>query len=73
MNLPVFQLGSSYSSLSNVVLAGIAIGCIGFVLILASRFYLYQQKNTTEVEEIDEIEDWELEYWLHRFSNEELS
>ncbi|KAB2630812.1 L-type lectin-domain containing receptor kinase S.1 [Pyrus ussuriensis x Pyrus communis] len=62
MNLPVFQLGSSYSSLSNVVLAGIAIGCIGFVLILASRFYLYQRKNTTEVEEIDKIEDWELEF-----------
>lgn len=26
-----------------------------------------------EVEKIDAIEDWELEYWPHRFSNKKLS
>ncbi|CAL9030979.1 unnamed protein product [Prunus brigantina] len=73
-NLPVFQLSSfSSSSLSNGAIAGIAIGCVVVVLVLASGFYLYWRKNKLEREEKDEIEDWELEYWPHRFSNEELS
>ncbi|KAI5329732.1 hypothetical protein L3X38_029129 [Prunus dulcis] len=73
-NLPVFQLSSSYSSsLSTGAIAGIAIGCVVVVLVLASGFYLYWRKNKLEREEKDEIEDWELEYWPHRFSNEELS
>ncbi|KAH0975447.1 hypothetical protein GBA52_017346 [Prunus armeniaca] len=71
-NLPVFQLSSS-SSLSNGAIAGIAIGCVVVVLVLAYGFYLYWRKNKLEREEKDEIEDWELEYWPHRFSNEELS
>ncbi|VVA25901.1 PREDICTED: L-type lectin-domain [Prunus dulcis] len=73
-NLPVFQLSSSSSSsLSTGAIAGIAIGCVVVVLVLASGFYLYWRKNKLEREEKDEIEDWELEYWPHRFSNEELS
>lgn len=73
-NLPVFQLSSSSSSsLSNGAIAGIAIGCAVVVLVLASGFYLYWRKYKLEREEKDEIEDWELEYWPHRFSNEELS
>ncbi|BFG32480.1 hypothetical protein CerSpe_187540 [Prunus speciosa] len=73
-NLPVFQLSSSSSSsLSNGAIAGITIGCVVVVLVIASGFYLYWRKNKLEREEKDEIEDWELEYWPHRFSNEELS
>ncbi|KAM1209672.1 hypothetical protein EV1_015241 [Malus domestica] len=72
-NLPVFQLVSPSSSLSSSAIAGISIGCVVFVLILVSGFYLYWRKKRTEGEETDdEIEDWELEYWPHRFSNEEL-
>lgn len=73
-NLPVFQLSSSSSSsLSSGAIAGIAIGCVVVVLVIPSGFYLYWRKNKLEREEKDEIEDWELEYWPHRFSIEELS
>ncbi|KAK9926813.1 hypothetical protein M0R45_024024 [Rubus argutus] len=72
-NLPVFELESSSSSLSKGVIAGITIGCVGFAVISASGLYLYWRKKKLEDEEDDEIEDWEMEYWPHRFSNEELS
>ncbi|KAG4932636.1 L-type lectin-domain containing receptor kinase S.1 [Glycine soja] len=71
-NLPVFELESSSSSLSNGAIAGIVIGSFIFVLICASGFYLWWRMNKANEEE-DEIEDWELEYWPHRFSYEELS
>ncbi|KAM1129030.1 hypothetical protein ACFXTH_038908 [Malus domestica] len=71
-NLPVFQLVSPSTSLSSGAIAGISIGCVVFVLILASGFYFYWWKKRMEGEETDEIEDWELEFWPHRFSNEEL-
>lgn len=70
----MFQLSSSSTPLlSNGAITGIAIGCVVGVLVLASGFYLYWRKNKLEREEKDEIEDLELEYWPHRFSNEELS
>ncbi|XP_020211432.1 L-type lectin-domain containing receptor kinase S.1 [Cajanus cajan] len=72
-NLPVFELESSSSWLSNGAIAGIVIGCLAFVVICASGFYLWWRKQKGREEEDDEMEDWELEYWPHRFSYEELS
>ncbi|XP_065874852.1 L-type lectin-domain containing receptor kinase S.1 [Euphorbia lathyris] len=71
-NLPVFNLPSSSDSLSAGVIAGIAIGCVVFLAICGAALYWFWLKNKLEDEE-DEIEDWELEYWPHRFSYEELS
>lgn len=71
-NFPVFEPVSSSNSLSAGKIAGIAIGCVAFVMICASGFYLYWRKTKLKDEE-EEIEDWELEYWPHRFSYEELS
>jgi hypothetical protein len=71
-NFPVFEAVSSSNSLSAGEIAGIAIGCVAFVMICASGFYLYWRKSKLKDEE-EEIEDWELEYWPHRFSYEELS
>lgn len=72
-NLPVFEPESSSSSLSPGAIAGIAIGCFVFVLLCGSGFYLWWRKFKGKEEDEYEIEDWELEYWPHRFSYEELS
>ncbi|XP_062027523.1 L-type lectin-domain containing receptor kinase S.1 [Rosa rugosa] len=72
-NLPVFKLEASSKSLPKGAIAGITIGCVLFVVTSAYGVYLYWRKKKLEDEEDDEIEDWEMEYWPHRFSNEELS
>ncbi|KAL1333866.1 hypothetical protein HN51_062744 [Arachis hypogaea] len=69
-NLPAFQPTTSSSSLSGGAIAGIVLGCVAFVAILVSICYLWWRKKMKEQEE--EIEDWELEYWPHRFSYDEL-
>ncbi|KAK3227929.1 hypothetical protein Dsin_007791 [Dipteronia sinensis] len=71
-NLPVFSLSSS-SSLSDGAIAGIVIGCVAFVIICASGGFWFWRKYMLKDQEEEEIEDWELEYWPHRFSYEELS
>ncbi|TMX02926.1 hypothetical protein EJD97_019246 [Solanum chilense] len=69
-NLPFFQLENSGSSLSSGAIAGIVIGSVVAVLGCLFVFYWFWWRNK---EEDDVIEDWELDYWPHRFSNEELS
>ncbi|KAB1215661.1 L-type lectin-domain containing receptor kinase S.1 [Morella rubra] len=71
-NFPLFEPESSSSSLSAGAIAGITVGSVAFVATCATGFYLYWRKSKLKDEE-DEIEDWELEYWPHRFSYEELS
>lgn len=73
-NLPVFLVPEpSSSSLNPGEISGIVIGCVAFVTILSFGFYLLWQKKIAKDEEDDDIEDWELEYWPHRFSYEELN
>jgi hypothetical protein len=72
-NLPVFSLPSSSNSLSAGAISGITIGCAVFVMICVFVVYCLWFKNKSKDLEEDEIEDWELEYWPHRFSYEELS
>ncbi|KAL5749513.1 hypothetical protein ACOSP7_024116 [Xanthoceras sorbifolium] len=72
-NLPVFSLPSSSSSLSGGAIAGIVISCVVFVIICASGGYWFWRKKMLKEQEEEEMEDWELEYWPHRFSYEELS
>lgn len=73
-NLPVFLLPESSSSLSAGAIAGIAIGCAVFVIVSASLgFWFWRKRKLKCEEEDDDIEDWELEYWPHRFSHDELS
>ncbi|KAL5747120.1 hypothetical protein ACOSQ2_024417 [Xanthoceras sorbifolium] len=72
-NLPVFSLPSSSSSLSGGAIAGIVISCVVFVIICASGGYWFWRKKMLKEQEEEEMEDWELDYWPHRFSYEELS
>ncbi|KAM4107413.1 hypothetical protein ACB094_04G142300 [Castanea mollissima] len=72
-NLPVFEAKSTSKSLSGGEIAGIVIGCVAFLIICASGFYLFWRNSKRKEQEEDEIEDWELEYWPHRFSFEELN
>ncbi|XP_004515871.1 L-type lectin-domain containing receptor kinase S.1-like [Cicer arietinum] len=72
-NLPDFELKSSSTSLSGGTIAGIAVACFAFTLICASLVLLFiWWRNRKTKEEDDEVEDWEMEYWPHRFSYEEL-
>ncbi|XP_059304002.1 L-type lectin-domain containing receptor kinase S.1 [Lycium ferocissimum] len=71
-NLPVFELENSRSSLSTGAIVGIVLGSLVAVLGCLCVIYWFWWKRRSEKEE-DVIEDWELEYWPHRFSYEELS
>lgn len=72
--LPVFlPINSGSSSLSHGAVAGIVVGCVMAVAIAAFLVYWFWWKRMKEMEEDDGIEDWEMEYWPHRYSYEELS
>ncbi|KAK6123544.1 hypothetical protein DH2020_042717 [Rehmannia glutinosa] len=72
--LPVFRLeNSGSSSLSPGAIAGIAVGCVVAFLIVVCLVYWFWWKKRKEMEEEDKIEEWEMEYWPHRYSYEELS
>ncbi|KAI3673550.1 hypothetical protein L6452_39673 [Arctium lappa] len=70
--LPVFlaQSGSN-SGLSTGATVGIIIGSVVFFICLLGVCYFVWLKYHSRSQE-DEIEDWELEYWPHRYSYEEL-
>lgn len=70
-NLPVFKLENSSSGLSNGAIAGIVIGCVVVLGVGLGGFCWFWWKRRREDDD-DEIEDWELEYWPHRFSYQEL-
>ncbi|GAV64604.1 Pkinase domain-containing protein/Lectin_legB domain-containing protein [Cephalotus follicularis] len=71
--LPVFLPESSSKSLSAGSISGIVIGCLGFAIVCAAGCYWFCRKYYKwGDQEDDEIEDWELQYWPHRFSYEEL-
>ncbi|KAJ4890017.1 L-type lectin-domain containing receptor kinase S.1 [Raphanus sativus] len=70
--LPVFFLDSPSSSLSTGAIAGIVIGCVVFLCLLGLGGYFLWWKLIREEEE-EEAEEWELEFWPHRFTYEDLS
>ncbi|CAN1834802.1 L-type lectin-domain containing receptor kinase S.1 [Linum perenne] len=75
-NLPVFRLppSSGSNSLSPGAIAGIAIGSAAFAATIAlGSYWLWRKSKKEGEEEEEEIEDWELEYWPHRFSYDELT
>lgn len=75
-NLPVFLLETTSSSLSHGAIIGISVASVVFALLCCCGFYWLwrkMKKRAEEDEEDNDIEEWELEYWPHRFSYEELS
>ncbi|CAH8382389.1 unnamed protein product [Eruca vesicaria subsp. sativa] len=70
--LPVFFLDPPSSSLSTGAIAGIVVGCVLFICLLGLGGYFIWWKLLREEEE-EEAEDWELEFWPHRFTYEDLS
>ncbi|XP_076903235.1 L-type lectin-domain containing receptor kinase S.1-like [Bidens hawaiensis] len=71
-NLPVFLPQSeSNSGLSTGAIVGVVCGSVGFFLcLLGVCGYVWLKKRNESKE--DEVEDWELEYWPHRYDYEEL-
>ncbi|KAG9446712.1 hypothetical protein H6P81_012840 [Aristolochia fimbriata] len=77
LNFPDFvPRASSSPSLSAGAIAGITCGSFVFVCLclLGLYWFCYRRRRRRSMEEKDhEIEEWELEYWPHRFSYEQLS
>ncbi|KAG6386543.1 hypothetical protein SASPL_151709 [Salvia splendens] len=73
--LPVFRPGNSGgSSLSEGAVAGIAV--VAVVAVVAAALlvsWIWWRKSGSFDEEDDDIEDWEMEYWPHKYSYEELT
>ncbi|KAK6933284.1 Protein kinase domain [Dillenia turbinata] len=72
MNLPNF-VPKSMSSLSSGAMVGISIACVAVLVVFLTGVYWFWRRRRVLEGEDEEIEDWELEYWPHRFSYEELS
>ncbi|KAL3512754.1 hypothetical protein ACH5RR_025471 [Cinchona calisaya] len=70
-NLPLFRLENSSSRLLIGAIVGMVIGCVVLLGVGLGGFYWFWWRRRGEDD--DEIEDWELEYWPHRFSYEELN
>ncbi|KAL8465578.1 hypothetical protein ACS0TY_034893 [Phlomoides rotata] len=72
--LPVFRLANSgSSSLSPGGVAGIVVGCVVAAVAVFLLYWFWWKRSRGVEEDDDEIEDWEMEYWPHRYSYEELS
>ncbi|GER56780.1 concanavalin A-like lectin protein kinase family protein [Striga asiatica] len=73
--LPVFRPENSGSpGLAQGAIAGIVVGCVAGLSVASCLIYWFwwRRRKLREEEEDDEIEEWEMEYWPHRFSYEEL-
>ncbi|KAA8529635.1 hypothetical protein F0562_034265 [Nyssa sinensis] len=75
-NLPIFppESSSSSPSLSPGSIAGIIVVSIAVLILLSSGLFWFwlKKKRGKKDDEEEKIQDWELEYWPHRFSYEEL-
>ncbi|XP_057804280.1 L-type lectin-domain containing receptor kinase S.1 [Salvia miltiorrhiza] len=74
--LPIFRPANpGSSSLSNGAVVGIAVGCVAAVVAAALllTYWFWWRKRGDLDDDDDDIEDWEMEYWPHKYSYEELS
>ncbi|KAJ0578358.1 putative protein kinase RLK-Pelle-L-LEC family [Helianthus annuus] len=69
--LPVFSAPESSSGLSTGAKVGIICGSVGFFLCLLGVCYYVWLKRYAGNDEV-EVEDWEVDFWPHRYSYEEL-
>ncbi|XP_006852326.2 L-type lectin-domain containing receptor kinase S.1 [Amborella trichopoda] len=71
LNLPVFSLKESSSSKSRAFIAGISSACIlvFLTLVVGIIYKVFFKKGSSAVEE---LEEWESEYWPHRIPLEVL-
>ncbi|KAJ0585608.1 putative protein kinase RLK-Pelle-L-LEC family [Helianthus annuus] len=69
--LPVFRALESSSGLSTGAKVGIICGSVGFFLCLLGVCYYVWLKRYAGNDEV-EVEDWEVDFWPHRYSYEEL-
>ncbi|WCJ30765.1 Concanavalin A-like lectin protein kinase family protein [Euphorbia peplus] len=68
-NLPSFVDSNSDVLKSKGFIIGISVACV-MIVVFAVLIYVFLKKGKLEKKE--ELEDWELEYWPHRFDYEEI-
>ncbi|XP_057819603.1 L-type lectin-domain containing receptor kinase SIT2-like [Cryptomeria japonica] len=66
-NLPSFVHRKSKTSNFRLI-AGISTACVVFLLVVVAASFVRLQRNQYR----DRIEDWEVEYWPHRFKYKDL-
>ncbi|CAI9093019.1 OLC1v1028416C1 [Oldenlandia corymbosa var. corymbosa] len=64
---------SSSSSISSGLIVGIAIICVAALLFISLSGLYWFKLRKKRGDKSDEVEGWEIDYWPHRFSYEELA
>ncbi|KAL2475358.1 L-type lectin-domain containing receptor kinase VII.1 [Abeliophyllum distichum] len=71
-NLPSFELRKTPIYKSKGFIAGIITGILFLIIICPIVVFLLIKRNRRMKGEIDEMEDWEQEYWPHKISFQEI-
>ncbi|KAJ0250921.1 L-type lectin-domain containing receptor kinase VII.2 [Hirschfeldia incana] len=66
-NLPSFKLEDDSVLNSKGFIAGVSVGTVVLILcVIGVVFYVVRWRRRRRLEDDDEVEDWETEYWPHR-------
>ncbi|KAK6124355.1 hypothetical protein DH2020_041925 [Rehmannia glutinosa] len=70
--LPKFELQKTPIHRTRGFIAGLAASVLLFVIICSVFGFLLLRRNKRKRKRMEEMEDWELEYWPHRISYQEI-
>ncbi|KAK6133449.1 hypothetical protein DH2020_032817 [Rehmannia glutinosa] len=70
--LPSFELPETPIHRTKGFIAGVTAGILLFAILCSIASYLFVKRRRRILKEIDEMEDWELEYWPHRITYQEI-
>ncbi|KAL3615078.1 hypothetical protein CASFOL_040739 [Castilleja foliolosa] len=71
-NLPSFELPRTPVYRTRGFIAGVSVGILVVAILSSIGAYLFVKRSKRKRKKKDEMEDWELEYWPHRISYQEI-